>query len=270
MMAKVLSFGNMPDLRSPDDWPPGRVLVQAATFNERENIVGLIDAVLTAMPDAQLLVVDDDSPDGTGLIALDIAARERRVHVLVRRGRRGLGGAILEGIRLARARGFDVVVNMDADFSHAPGDIARLVTALDPPGGSPVDIVIGSRRVPGGRTVGWPMHRRVISRLVSWFTRWVLGVPVRDASSGFRAMRPVILDQISGAQSEGYAFFEQMLMEAHQAGARITEIPITFTERRAGASKADFAESRRGVTELLRLACVRWQGKEGRPSSRKP
>lgn len=254
------------DLHSRDDWPAGRVLVQAATYNERENIEHLIDAVLACSPDVQLLIVDDDSPDGTGQIARERAGREPRLHVLVRRGRRGLGSAILEGFRLARSRGFEVSVNMDADFSHDPADIPRLLAALEPVAGKPADVAIGSRRVPGGRTVGWPLSRHVVSRLISWFTRWVLWVPVRDASSGFRAVRLETFERIPGGMStatfsKGYAFFEHMLWSVHRAGGRIVEVPITFTDRTRGASKADFAESRRSIGELLHLARITWLGK---------
>jgi len=249
------------DLHSRDDWPPGRVLVQAATYNERENIEPLIEAVLASSPDVQFLVIDDDSPDGTGKIALECAEKNPRLHVLVRRGRRGLGGAILEGFRLAKRRGFAVAVNMDADFSHDPADIPRLLATLEPVAGKPADVAIGSRRVPGGRTVGWPLSRHVVSRLVSWFTRWVLGVPVRDASSGFRAVRLEVLDCLPDGVSIGYAFFEHLLWSVHRAGGRIVEVPITFTDRTRGSSKADAAEAIRGIGDLLRLARLAWLGK---------
>ena len=251
----------MSDLHSSDDWPAGRVLVQAATYEERENIRPLIEAVLASSPDIQFLVIDDDSPDGTGVIAMEAAAREPRLHVLVRRGRRGLGGAILEGFRLAKERGFEIGVNMDADFSHDPADIHRLLAAVEPAGGKPVDVVIGSRRVPGGRTVGWPLSRRVASRLVGWFTRRVLGVPVRDASSGFRAVRVAALDRTGWNFSKGYAFFEQLLWAVHRSGGRILEIPITFTDRTRGTSKAGVGEAFEGLRDLVALARITWLGR---------
>jgi dolichol-phosphate mannosyltransferase len=246
------------DLRSDDDWPAGRVIVQAATYNERDNVLGLIDAVLAVAPELQLLVVDDDSPDGTGRMALERAAREPRLHVLVRKGRRGLGSATLEGFDEARRQGFDVVINMDADFSHDPADIPRLIAALETPGDRPVDVVIGSRRVPGGRTVGWPLRRHVASWLVSFFTRWVLWVPVKDASSGFRAVRLAVLERVRGPFAQGYAFHEDFLWQVNRAGGRFVEVPITFTDRAHGASKADLTEARRGIGELLRLASRTW------------
>jgi dolichol-phosphate mannosyltransferase len=248
------------DLHSRDDWPAGRVLVVSATFNEHENITTLIDRVLAVSGDLQLLIVDDDSPDGTGDVALALAEHNPRLHVLVRRGRRGLGTAILEGFAMGRRHGFDVAVNMDADFSHDPADIPRLLAALEPVGGRPADVVVGSRRVPGGQTVGWPLSRHAASRLVGWFTRWVLWVPVRDASSGFRAVRLAIFDRLSGPFAEGYAFQEDLLWRVHRAGGRLAEVPITFTDRQRGVSKADFAESRRSIGELLGLAWQTWLG----------
>jgi len=248
------------DIHSKPDWPSGRVLVVSATYNEHDNISALVDRVLAVSPDLQLLIVDDDSPDGTGRVALDRAAEQPRLHVLVRRGRRGLGTAILEGFEVGRQHGFEVAVNMDADFSHDPADIPRLLAKLEPVGGRPVDVVVGSRRVPGGQTVGWPLSRHVASRLVGWFTRWVLWVPIYDASSGFRAVRLAIFDRVSGPFARGYAFQEDLLWRVHRAGGRLAEVPITFTDRQRGSSKADFAESRRSIGELLRLAWKTWLG----------
>ncbi len=248
------------DLRSPEPWVSGRVIVNASTYNERDNIGELVDRVLAARDDLHMLVVDDNSPDDTGRMVLDRAAAEPRLHVLVRRGRRGLGSAILEGLRVARAHGFEIAVYMDADMSHDPDDIPRLLAAMDPPGGKPADLAIGSRRIPGGRTIGWPLSRHIASHLVCWFTRWVLWVPVHDASGGFRAIRLSLLDRIDPPQSKGYAFQEDLLWRLHRAGARIVEVPITFTDRAAGSSKADFAETRRSIGDLLRLARRTWLG----------
>jgi dolichol-phosphate mannosyltransferase len=257
------------DIRSGGDWPAGRVLVQAATYNERENILRLIDAVLAVSPELQLLVIDDDSPDGTGRMALERAEREPRLHVLVRQGRRGLGSAIVEGFGVARRQGFEIVVNMDADFSHDPADIPRIVAALEGPsdgGAARPAVAIGSRRVRGGRTVGWPLRRHLTSRAVSLFTRGVLRVPVWDVSSGFRGVRLQVLDRVpalaAGAEPHecptGYAFFEFMLWAIHRVGGGIVEVPITFTDRTHGASKADAAEVVRSIGDLLRLAVRTW------------
>ena len=145
-------------------------------------------------------------------------------------------------------------------MSHDPDDIPRLLAAMDPPGGRPADLAIGSRRVPGGKTVGWPLSREIVSRLVCWFTRWVLCVPVRDASGGFRAIRLAMLDRIEPPESKGYAFQEDLLWRLHRAGARIVEVPITFTDRTHGSSKADFAETRRSIGDLVKLARQTWLG----------
>lgn len=242
------------DMHSTAEWPAGRVLVIAATFNERENLTRLIEGVLATYSDLQLLIVDDDSPDGTGLAALDTATGNPRVHTLVRKDRRGLGTAIMEGLRLAREHGFDVAINIDADGSHDPDDIPRLLAAMDPVAGPPADVAVGSRRVPGGRTVGWPCSRHVTSRLVGFFTRRILGVPVRDPSSGYRAIRLSLLDRIGSPATSGYAFHEELLWLVHRAGGRIVEIPMTFRDRTHGASKAGFREILRAAGDLLHLA----------------
>ncbi len=248
------------DLHSAPDWPAGPVLVIAATFNERENLPALVAGVLGADRDLQLLIVDDQSPDGTGTAALALAATEPRLHVLVRAGRRGLGTAIMEGLRLARDHGFEVAVNIDADASHDPADIPRLLAALDPVGGPPADVVVGSRRVSGGRTVGWPLARHVTSRLVAGFTRRVLGVPVRDPSSGYRAIRLALLDRIGAPATSGYAFHEELLWLVHRAGGRIVEVPMTFRDRTQGSSKAGLREIARASRDLLTLARRTWCG----------
>jgi dolichol-phosphate mannosyltransferase len=236
------------------------VLVVAATFNERQNLARLIEAVLHVDADLQVLIVDDDSPDGTGNAAISAAAANPRVHALVRKNRRGLGTAIMEGLRLARGHGFEMAINIDADGSHDPDDLPRLLAAMDPAAGPPADVVVGSRRVPGGRTVGWPCSRHVTSRLVGFFTRRILGVPVRDPSSGYRAIRLSLLDRIGNPTTSGYAFHEELLWLVHRAGGRIVEIPMTFRDRTHGASKAGFKEILRATSDLLQLAKKTWLG----------
>jgi dolichol-phosphate mannosyltransferase len=246
------------DMHSAAEWPAGRVLVIAATFNERDNLTRLIDGVLSTDAELQLLIVDDDSPDGTGQAALAAATENRRVHALVRKGRRGLGTAIMEGLRLAREHGFVMAINIDADGSHNPDDIPRLLAAMDPVAGPSADVVVGSRRVPGGRTVGWPWSRHVTSRLVGLFTRRILGVPVCDPSSGYRAIRLSLLDSLGRPATSGYAFHEELLWLVHRAGGRIVEIPMTFRDRTHGASKAGFREILRATGDLLYLAKQTW------------
>lgn len=249
------------DVCSRTPWPDGQVLVQTATYNEKGNIAALIEAVLTEVPEAQILVIDDQSPDGTGEIVYDMATHNQRVHLLGRRGRRGLGSAILEGLQKAKSRGFEIAVYMDADFSHDPKDIPRLLEAIGQGNEQAFDIAIGSRRVRGGGTVGWPLSRQISSWLVCWFTKWFLRVPVKDSSGGFRAIRLTLLDDVNfEGISKGYAFQEDFLWRAHRAGARIIEVPIVFTDREVGSSKADFAEMKRSIGELLKLARITWMG----------
>jgi len=242
------------DLESSPNWPPGEVLVQVATFNEQEHIERLIDNILAQSDRLQLLIVDDDSPDGTGRIAMAAAERHPRLHVLVRRGRRGIGSATLEGYQVAKARGFSISVTLDGDFSHNPADIESLLTALDPVGGKPADMAIGSRRVAGGRTVGWPIRRQLASLLVAIFCRWILRIPVRDPSSGFRAIRLRVIDTLATPISTGFAFLEELLLRIQRAGARVVEVPIIFTDRSSGMSKAGYRESLRAIMDLVRIA----------------
>jgi dolichol-phosphate mannosyltransferase len=179
--------------------------------------------------------------------------------VLVRRGRRGLGSAIIEGFHAASAHGFAVALNMDADFSHDPDDIPRLLAALEPVGGRPAAVALGSRRVAGGRIVGWPLSRRVTSALVNWYARWLLRLPVRDSSTGFRAVQLAFFDRLAGPFDEGYAVLEDMLIQVHRAGGRIVEVPITFTDRTVGESKAGLRQRRDAAVALLRMAIRAWR-----------
>lgn len=212
----------------------GRVLVVIPTYDEAENLREITARVRRAVPAAEVLVVDDASPDGTGVIADTLAAADPQLHVLHRSGKQGLGAAYVAGFGWARQHGFDVVVEMDADGSHAPEQLPRLLDAL-----RGADVVLGSRWVPGGRVVNWPWHRLLLSRGGNLYTRLMLGMPTRDATGGYRAYRVPALEKIDvdSVASQGYCFQVDLAWRAHRHGLRVVEVPITFTERQRGASK---------------------------------
>jgi dolichol-phosphate mannosyltransferase len=209
------------------------VTVVVPTYNERENLPHLVAAVL--LHGYTLLVVDDNSPDGTGELAAELAAGLERLAVLRRPAKEGLGPAYAAGFDHALAQGAEVVVEMDADFSHNPADLPRLVEAV----AAGADLAIGSRYVPGGSTPDWPWRRRLISRGGNRYARSMLGIPVRDATAGFRAFRASALARLPyrQARASGYGFQVEMVWRACQAGLAVVEIPITFRDRRHGTSK---------------------------------
>jgi dolichol-phosphate mannosyltransferase len=211
-----------------------RVLVIIPTYDERENIERIIHRVVTAVPDAHVLVVDDGSPDGTGKLADALAEDDPRIHVLHRSAKTGLGAAYIAGFDWGLAAGYDVLVEMDADGSHAPEQLHRLLAALDD-----ADVVLGSRYVPGGAVVNWPRRREVLSRGGNLYVRLALGVRLRDATGGYRAYRGAVLEDIGyrGVASQGYCFQVDLARRAVEAGYRVAEVPITFTERERGESK---------------------------------
>lgn len=211
-----------------------RTVVIIPTYNERENLVPLITAVLAVDPAIDVLVVDDNSPDGTGAIAQRLAGEDPRVRVLHRAGKQGLGSAYIAGFRYALAHGYERVVEMDADFSHRPEDLPRLLRAADG-----ADLVIGSRNVPGGRAENWSLLRHVVSKGGSLFARTLLQLPVRDCTSGFKCFRNDILLtlDLDRVKSNGYGFQVEMNYLCHRAGFRIVEVPIVFPDRRVGHSK---------------------------------
>lgn len=213
--------------------PAERVTVVIPTYNERENLPHVSAAVL--LHGYRLMVVDDGSPDGTGALADEIAAGQPRMSVVHRPAKQGLGPAYAAGFDRAIAEGAEVVVEMDADFSHDPADLPRLVAGID----AGADLVIGSRYVPGGATPDWPAGRRLISRGGNLYARMMLGIPVRDATAGFRAFRATALKTLPyrSAQASGYGFQVEMAWRATQAGLTVQEIPITFRDRRVGQSK---------------------------------
>ena len=212
------------------------VVVALPTYNERENLEGIAEAILESLPEAILLVVDDNSPDGTGTLADTLAAREPRLHVLHRAAKEGLGVAYRDAFRWALAReDTRAVVQMDADFSHDPADLPRLLAPLMT--GS--DLVLGTRYMPGGGTIGWPLRRRLISRAGTTFARVMLLLPYRDLTGGFKAWRRELLEavRLREANASGYGFQIETTWWAHRRKAVVTQVPIIFRERVAGKSK---------------------------------
>jgi len=219
----------------PEGYPGvGRVLVVIPTYNEADNIKIIVDRVRRAVPQVDILIADDNSPDGTGRIADELTAGDERVHVLHRPGKQGLGAAYVAGFGWAREHGYEAVVEMDADGSHAPEELPRLLDAL-----SEADAVLGSRYVPGGTVVNWPTSRMLISRSGNLYVRMALGMPFRDATGGYRAYRMPVLDkmEIDSVSSQGYCFQVDLAWRAYRQGFRVTEVPITFADRERGASK---------------------------------
>ena len=227
-------------------------LVIVPTFNERDNLPLLVDALMQ-LPNVNLLVVDDASPDGTGDIADGLARRHSgRIEVLHRTGRRGLGRSYIDGIRLAIARppgNVDVICQMDADLSHDPTQLPALIA-----GTAGADVVLGSRYIPGGGVVNWPRRRRLLSRFANLYIRFVTRLTARDCTTGFRCWRRATLAALplDDFESDGYSFLTEMLYVANHLGARIAEVPITFVERRQGESKLS-----RGV--LFESALTPWR-----------
>lgn len=228
-----------------------RVLIVLATYNELENLPGMVDAVLQAVPEADILVVDDDSPDGTAAWVRERAAREPRVHLRQRSGKRGLGTAILEAFRYAIEHDCRLLINLDADWSHPPESIPVLLAEAEQ-----YDVVIGSRYIRGGRIVGWPWFRRIMSRCVNLYARLLLGLRTRDNSGSFRCYRVETLEKLDleSFRSTGYSFFEEVLFRLKRVGARFKEVPITFTERRFGVSKINLCEAFRALWHILLIA----------------
>jgi dolichol-phosphate mannosyltransferase len=222
----------------------GRILVVVPTFNERDNLEVIAGRLRAAVPEADLLVVDDNSPDGTGKLADELADHDAHVHVLHRSSKSGLGAAYVAGFGWARDNEYDVVVEMDADGSHAPEQLPRLLAALEN-----ADLVLGSRYVPGGSVVNWPKSRELLSRGGNLYTRMLLRLPLQDATGGYRAYRRTVLDglPLGEISSQGYCFQVDLAWQTWLKGYRVVEVPITFVERERGESKM----SRRIVVEAL-------------------
>jgi len=236
-----------------------------ATYNEIETLPRLVDEVLHHLPSAEVLVIDDNSPDGTGRWCQQRAAEDARVKCLHRKGKLGLGTALITAMQYAtdRREQYTCLVTMDADFSHPPERLPDLVHAMDRPGDPPVDVAIGSRYIRGGRIEGWPLARHAMSRAVNFVARWLLGLPPRDCSSGFRCYRTELLAKmdLGAISSHGYSFEEEVLWRLHRLGARFAEVPICFVNRRHGNSKINPRELVTSAAVLLRLAAERLLGR---------
>ncbi|WP_372665125.1 polyprenol monophosphomannose synthase [Amycolatopsis kentuckyensis] len=210
------------------------VLVVIPTYNERENLGPILDRLHKVLPDVHVLVVDDGSPDGTGELADERAAANENVHVLHRTEKAGLGAAYIAGFRWGLAREYNTIVEMDADGSHAPEDLPRLLDAV-----GDADLAIGSRYVPGGAVVNWPLNRQILSRGANVYSQIALGMRTRDITAGFRAYRRPVLEKLAldEVNSHGYCFQIDLTIRTADAGFEIVEVPITFTEREIGESK---------------------------------
>ncbi len=238
--------------------PPPRTLVALATYNEIGNLPSLADEILRVLPDADLLVVDDNSPDGTGKWCDSHAQNEPRLRCLHRPEKLGLGSATLEAARIAIDEGYDVFITLDADWSHDPKHLPPLLSAVQQ-----ADVAIGSRYATGGAIESWPWHRRVMSRTMNRVSRALLGLPIHDSSGAFRAYRVAKLRELDFAdiQATGYAYLEEILWHLDRVNATFAEVPITFQQRRAGRSKISAREAISKLQILFRLGLRRRPGK---------
>ena len=227
----------------------GRIVVIIPTYNESGNVERIVGRVRSALPEVHVLIADDNSPDGTGQLADQLAADDDHVNVMHRLGKEGLGAAYLAGFTWALEMGYNVVIEMDADGSHQPEQLHFLLEAL-----READLVLGSRWVQGGSVVNWPKSREFLSRGGNWYTRVALGMPLRDATGGFRAFRASTLRalDLDGVGSAGYIFQVDLAYRTVQAGLRVVEVPIEFIEREVGTSKMDSSI----VSESLWLVTV--------------
>lgn len=229
-------------------FPNERLLVSLATYNERDNLEALIREIQSAVPQAEVLVVDDNSPDGTGQLADSLAHANPRIHVLHREGKLGLGTAILAGMRYSMEHNYDLFVEMDADFSHHPRYLPAMVAGM-----KKFDVMIGSRYIKGGGVENWPLSRWLMSTGINMMVRLLMRLPARDTSGGYRCYRVAKLRQtnLKNLLSRGYSFQQEVLYRCRLAGCRIGETPIIFENRRAGASKVNLREAVRSISVLV-------------------
>ncbi|HPM82248.1 MAG TPA: polyprenol monophosphomannose synthase [Candidatus Anammoximicrobium sp.] len=241
--------------------PPASTLIVMATYNELQNLPDLTEEILRHAPDVHLLVVDDNSPDGTGRWCDERAAADRRFQVIHRPGKLGLGTATIAGLRYAVQQNYEYALVMDADFSHHPRYLPDLRRGIESEGsGPPPDVMIGSRYVPGGGVQGWPWPRRWMSRGVNRYARWWLRLPGSDISSAFRCYRVATLRRLdwNSVRARGYAFEEEILWWLRRHGARFGETPIVFVDRQRGQSKVDAREALSAIWNIFILGLRGW------------
>lgn len=237
------------DPTGPTRGPLDRVLVLVPTYNELENLPLIVGRVRAAVPDADILVLDDNSPDGTGELADQLAAADPHIEVLHRAGKEGLGKAYLAGFAWGLDRGYDALIEIDADGSHPPEVLPRMLEIAEE-----ADLVIGSRWVPGGAIVNWPRSREIISRGGNLYIRLALGMPVKDATAGYRVYRATALRSmgLADVSSQGYCFQVDLTWRAVRSGLVVAEVPITFVEREIGASKMNESIVREAMTNVTK------------------
>ncbi len=240
-------------------------LVVIATYNEIENLPRWTEEIVQHAPDVDILVIDDNSPDGTGKWCDQRVASGRGFHVIHRPGKLGLGTATIAGLQYAIEKDYTYALVMDADFSHHPRYLPGLLAGMQPgPEGQTVDVMIGSRYVPGGGVEGWPLRRRWMSRFINWYSRCLLGLRSRDCSGAYRCYRASLLRKIDFDQirSRGYSFLEEFLWRLKRQGGRIAETPIVFVDRQQGESKINYREAIAALWIIFVLGMKNWFGQE--------
>lgn len=241
----------------PDVAASTSVMIAVCTLNEADNIAPLVTQLRAAVPAAKILVVDDNSPDGTAESVSGLMHQDPLLQIVVRRNERGLGSAIRHAMQSAVEEQFTLFVNLDADFSHDPAQIPQLIErATESP---EIDVVIGSRYVAGGKIVGWPLHRKFMSGMVNRFATLCLRLPVKDCSGSMRCYRVAALERIgmSNVRIDGYAVLEELLVILRRSGSKFAEVPITFTDRQVGESKLTLREAVRSMSQIIALAFKR-------------
>ncbi|MGD0518571.1 MAG: polyprenol monophosphomannose synthase [Thermoguttaceae bacterium] len=232
-----------------------KTLVTVATYNEMENLPLLVDEIFRYLPDADLLVIDDNSPDGTGKWCDKKSAEDPRVRCLHRPGKLGLGTATIAGMKYGIENGYRYLLNMDADFSHPPQCLPNFIAGMDPPGAPAVDVMVGSRYIPGGGVEGWGLKRHIMSRGVNLYSRWLLGLKVKDCSGSYRCYRVSLLEKLDfdAVRSRGYSFQEEILWHLKRLGARFGQTPFVFIDRKRGLSKIDSREALSAIGIIFSL-----------------